>query len=254
MATGLPIVDDYGPIGRGASAARYVLASNGSEYLIKGPNLTPAHRNVAANEFVAVRLADLVGLPVLDHRILEMEGQLFFGSGWMQQASFYPQITEDLFKRCHNRQQAYELVVFDSWICNVDRHQENLVVRHIHGKAGSGDRHLLLLNDHSHCLIQPGQAPNDLKRLLASTPANYIRLDFVKTAITEPAKVRRAIDKMLAVESEDIKGLTQSIPDEFLPDGGREIIEEFLFERRSRLRTLFRNARATFSNLGVGDL
>ena len=35
------VMDDYGPIGVGASLAHHVLAENGTEYIIKGPEFTP---------------------------------------------------------------------------------------------------------------------------------------------------------------------------------------------------------------------
>src|SRR5262249_12291042 len=166
MLKRVSVVDDYGPVGRGASAARYVLAVNGNEYIAKGPSLCPGHRYVAANEFIAASLAGCLGLPVLDFCILEMNGHLFFGSTWMQYTSFAPQISEDLFNRCENRGRVYDLVVFDSWVCNVDRHHENLVVRCAKKRTNGGDHHLMILNDHSHCLVPPGQTPANLPALL----------------------------------------------------------------------------------------
>src|SRR6266516_627460 len=83
----LAVLDDFGPL-NGASRARYVGAENGSEYVIKGPSLTPEHPTVGGNEWVAARLAEALGLPVLDYRIVSMEGQCFFASSYMQKPSF----------------------------------------------------------------------------------------------------------------------------------------------------------------------
>src|SRR4051812_25670853 len=77
-ASYLRVVDDYGEVGEGATNAHYVLAENGSEYLIKGPSLVAGHPTVAANEWIAARLADSLGLPVLDTRLVTMGGHLFF--------------------------------------------------------------------------------------------------------------------------------------------------------------------------------
>ena len=65
------VVDDFGPVGAGASQAHTVLAENGQEYIIKGPSLVPNHPHVAANEYVAARLGQSIGLPILDFTIVE---------------------------------------------------------------------------------------------------------------------------------------------------------------------------------------
>src|SRR5207237_936275 len=62
----------------------------------------PGRGGGACNELVAAGLADQLGLPVLDFRVLEMGGVLFFGSSWMQAPTFHPAITEDLFNRTQN--------------------------------------------------------------------------------------------------------------------------------------------------------
>jgi hypothetical protein len=250
----LSVVDDFGPVGKGASCARYVHAENGNEYFIKGPSLTPNHPYVAANELIAVKLAGLLGLPVLDHQILEMGGQLFFGSTYMQHPSFYPQIDETLFNRCENRERVYDLVVFDNWICNVDRHHENLVVRQGKKPKDGEARHLLLLNDHSHCLIQPGGTPVGLKSLLTSGPSNFIRLPFITAAIKDPKKLETSIERVRALQSDQIRTVIESIPEEFLSQGERPVVEEFLLERKSRMLTLFRTGRGSFPNLGEDGL
>lgn len=55
------VLDDLGPLGQGASQARYVVAENGLEYIIKGAALTPDHPYVASNELVAAMLARTLG-------------------------------------------------------------------------------------------------------------------------------------------------------------------------------------------------
>jgi hypothetical protein len=123
----LRVRDGYGPIGQGASNARAVLAENGSEYIIKGPSLAPGNAYVAVNEHVAACLAEQLGLPVLDHRILDMNGDLFFAGAWMAQGTFLPHTSEDLFNKCDNKEQVYGLVTLDAWVCNTDRHAGNLL-------------------------------------------------------------------------------------------------------------------------------
>src|ERR1700730_12500782 len=113
MSSRLRVIEDYGPIGKGASAAHTCLAENGIEYLIKGPAFASGHPYVAVNELIAVQLADLLGLPVLDHRIVEMNGHLFFASHYMQPGTFYQQTDQALFDQCENRERVYDLVALD---------------------------------------------------------------------------------------------------------------------------------------------
>jgi hypothetical protein len=99
----LRVMDDYGPVGAGASQAHTVLAENGQEYIVKGPSLVPSHPHVAANEYVAARLGQAIGLPILDFTTVALAGDLFFASALMPPGTFHNQTTEDLFDRCENR-------------------------------------------------------------------------------------------------------------------------------------------------------
>jgi len=140
------VLDDLGAIGRGASAAHYVLAENGIEYIIKGPSFTPQHPYVAANELLAALIARQLGLPILDFAVVQMGQDLFFASAFMQGGTFHPQIRTDLFDRCENKERVYGMLVFDAWICNIDRHDGNLLVRTT--RRGGQEHTTLLLNDH----------------------------------------------------------------------------------------------------------
>jgi len=115
----------------GVSAAKFVRAVNGSEYIIKGPSLVVDHPQVAANELIAAQLADQLGLPILDHRLLSNGTDLFFASARMPQGS-YDALTEDMYTQCSNRSVIYSIVAFDVWIANGDRHNQNLLARIIH--------------------------------------------------------------------------------------------------------------------------
>ena len=96
---------DYGQVGRGASLAHYVLAENGSEYIMKGPTYTPDHHYVAANEIIAGQIIRMLGLPLLDCCVLEMSGVLYFGSAWISRVSeSYPAITDALLRHVRQHQ------------------------------------------------------------------------------------------------------------------------------------------------------
>lgn len=120
------VMDDHGEVGDGATHAHHVSAENGQDYIMKGRAFIPEHPTVAANEWIAAKLAEALGLPVLASQLLEMNGELFFGSSWMPKgATWHPQIDRNLFVGCENQDRAYDLVVLDTWLINQDRHARN---------------------------------------------------------------------------------------------------------------------------------
>lgn len=239
-----PVWDDYGAIGVGASRAHYVLAENGNEYIIKGPTFTPDHQYVAANELVAARIAGTLGLPVLDHAIIQMGGRFFFGGSWMQKPTFYPNTTSDLFLKCGNKDRIYDVLVFDVLVCNVDRHSGNLLVRRT-----KDNRHLLLMNDHSHCLVLPGESPSVLAGRVAAPCSPYLGPSYAREAITDPARLRQAIELLTSLEDDAILKMVQSMPDEFLSQSERTLYSTFLCNRRDRLGSLVSSSLTSFPRL-----
>jgi hypothetical protein len=241
-------VDDYGEVGDGATNARYVLAENNTEYLIKGPSLVDIP-TVAANEWIAAELADKLGLPSLDHRFVQLGDDLFFASTYMHKPSFAPAITKDLLRRCRNADRVYAVVVFDAWLCNLDRHAGNLIVRRV--KKGEDERRMLL-NDHSHLLVSPHIPTLDLLRSrLDSLPGAYVRLPFIRDWIQRPELVRDALKAVESLSNDQITAVVRSTPEPLLAEELREGYAEFLVERRSRLRRVFQRDAAAFPNLGT---
>jgi hypothetical protein len=217
--------------------------------------LVPAHPHVAANEFIAARLADVLGLPMLDVRVVDMAGELLFASGWMQHGTFYPSIDEQRFRACENRDRVYDLVVLDSWIANVDRHAGNLVVRQIRSRGEPNPRHLMLCNDHSHCLVLPGQNVADLAVHLDAPPGPYIRLGFIREAIVESHCLAGALGRLSALTDDVVHATFNDLPARFLPSGqDGDAMRDYLLERRRRLPDIFRAHRGTFPHLDGGPL
>lgn len=240
---------DYGAVGHGASNARYVLASDGREYIIKGPSLAPDNPRVGANELIAARLAARLGLPVLDHNVITWRGEHFFGSEWMDKSRFSPALDRELFLKCENRDCVYEGVVFDGWLINKDRHNENLIARR-RNRTGL-PRHVLLLNDHSHLLVSPS-GPTAINRLMGELDrpvGAFVSLDFVRESIADAGRVREALAAVEQLPDGDIEAVVGATPDGLLAEGDRTVYAEFLVQRRSRLRAVMQNEQGAFPNL-----
>jgi hypothetical protein len=245
----LGVDTDYGPVGRGASNARFVLATDENEYIIKGPSLAPDNPLVGANELIAARLASKLGLPVLGHAVISWQGELFFASNWMNKSQFSPALDQELFLKCENRDCIYGAVVFDAWLINKDRHNENLVARRI-SRTGP-PRHNLLLNDHSHLLVSPSQpdAVSDLMAQLDRPASNFVALDFVRASITDPARVQEALSAVEGLSDQEIEAVVTSTPEGLLSVTDQGVYAEFLVQRRSRLRAVMQKERSAFPNL-----
>jgi len=248
--SGLPrvlrVVDDYGAVGQGASNAHWVLVENGSEYITKGPSYTPNHPHVAANEIIAASLAEQLGLPLLDHRVVSLGASQYFASSWMIGPSFYPAITAQLLADCVNQDRIYDLVALDIWIANGDRHAGNLVARK--PQKGNG-LPLLLLNDHSHCLVLPNESGAALAARVNSAPMPYVALDFVRTAITDPAALRAAFDAIEGVTTAAIDDAVRSVPPTLMPTGDDRLYRDFLLHRQAAARQVTRANIAMFPNI-----
>jgi hypothetical protein len=244
---------DYGPVGIGQSGARFILADNDREYLIKGPTLNQELPYGAVDEIIAAGLAREIGLPILDYQVVEWNGAYFFGTARLTPDSFIAGMTEGLFLRSTNRDQVYELVAFDVWLRNFDRHDENLIGRERRGPGGSRDL-VWYVNDHDRCLIWPGETPQDLATSVHQFHRDFVRIPFIRQAITDPRRLRRAVDRVGAVNDLIVGAVVGAVPDQLLSAADRPLVEQFVRQRRDALLAVFRASRGFFGNLEGGAL
>ncbi|MDP9365150.1 MAG: hypothetical protein M3Q10_13155 [Chloroflexota bacterium] len=237
-------------MGGGVSGAHYVLAENGSEYIAKGPSLAAGEPYVAVNELISAMAGQVLGLPVLDFAVLEMGGELLFGGAWMQQDTFDPAISPATLAQCVNLDRIYDLVAFDSWLCNEDRHDQNLMVRRRKLQGGAPEQLFLLLNDHSRCLLPPQVVPSGMAaHWLGSSPDRFIRLDYVRAQITDCNALARAVDAIEGLQEDMVRTLVRMVPEELLSVAERLPIEDFLLARQAELRRVFNAAAISFPAL-----
>jgi hypothetical protein len=178
-----------------------------------------------------------------------MQGTLYFGSSYMPSGTFYPMLTEPLFRRCTNPERIYGMVAFDTWICNRDRHEGNLLVRRIRQRGASPEELRLLLNDHSHCLVLPqGQAPN-LAASLTAPAQDFVSIQYIRDAVTDVQALAEWCDTVEAVSDAEILAFVRELPSDLLSAADRPHYEDFLVARKSRLRQALKDGQSAFSNL-----
>lgn len=242
---------EYPDSADGASHAKFVRAEDRNDYIIKEPKLTPEHRLVAANELIAVQLAAHVGIPVREHAVLAMGPDLFFGSSRMI-ANTFETLTEALYRRCGNRSIIYQVVAFDVWLINGDRHNGNLLARVVPGSKPS--EYALLANDHSHCLVWPREDASVLTGLVGA-PLDctrrppFVKIPFIRGDIVDGSKIHQAIDQIESITDQALDAIVNSVPDGLIDANDRVIYGGFLKGRRDRLRKIFHDGGSLLPNL-----
>lgn len=250
----------YREVGTGMCRTHYVLGSDGLEYAAKGPSFIRNFRHVATNELVAVGIASKMGLPVQEWRVLTRGKKMFFGSRWIPESLYHSTIDDYLFESCKNKDLVYELVVFDFWICNTDRHSGNLWAL----CAGDSPRakncraeHALLLIDHAGGLLQDDRDPTHFASALVHTRIDQcVQLPCIQKAIINPARLSKAIDVAESVSDDDIASIVNAVPSKLLPIAERGSWAAFLVSRRNELRKLFNTEtdRAFFIWMKAGPI
>ena len=257
-----PIAIDqvYGPVGTGYSRAHYVGGRDGVEYVAKGTSFARKFRHVAANEIVSAELALLMGLPIPKHRLLTLGKKLFFGSSRVIPSKFHPTIDLELFGRCANADQVYELAVFDTWICNVDRHSGNFLVL-CSGSVSPGRRtrcdapeHRMVLIDHDGSFLPDNRETSFFASRLSTRISECVKLEFIHRSIIERDRLIRAISSVEAISEDDINNAIASVPGQLLPPKDRNQWASFLLDRKGLLRQLFNAERSLFPWLQKGEI
>jgi hypothetical protein len=128
---------------RGGSQAQIMRVNNGAYFAVKFQG-NPQHTRVLANEYLACRLAQLIGLSVSQTVILEVEAAtirdqniaftfaerrvpvkpgLQFGSSLIRDEQTLDWLPRSLLGRIENVQEFLGVLAFDKWTCNADGRQ-----------------------------------------------------------------------------------------------------------------------------------
>lgn len=229
-----------------------VLASDDIEYIIKGPSKCPSNPFVGANELIAANLARLLKLPLLRHVIVQWEQHLFFGSERLSRGDMGI-VTAELLAKCQNRDCVYDLIAFDSRLINEDRHIKNLIVRTQRRRRQESAYHLTF-NDHSHALLPPMRKPFHLD-LWVAKPANaFVLVDYIRDLIVDIDSLSSAVARIENLADDSIRTCIDLVPEEWLSVDDRNLVIDFLFNRREYLRKSFDGPNPRFPALMGGSL
>jgi len=250
----LTVVEEFPGFEAGASRTRHVKCDDGREYAIKAADSDLGNPYLPANEWIAARLAVALDLPIIPHAVVCHESRLCFGSRWLGR-ELVPFITPELLAQCRNVDTVHDLVIFDAWIINGDRHPQNIWV---HQQIGGPDDGAcdLLLPDHGHAVIPPGSKPETLAANWLAVPAQLSapKLPAVQATVSSLSSLRRAVAAIRTLPDDSIRTLVRSTPEEWLAAEEADAVVDFLLARRLRLPLVFAGADALYPALRGGQL
>ncbi len=192
---------------------------------------------IAANEFIAAKLAEKLELPVNKTYLKEFEGKKgFLTFATPGQPNMWRQFPykESMEHTLNDYESIARVVVFDIWILNTDRNPDNLMYTRI-GKSKKFDYYLI---DHAHSLYGPNAQPNDYNSYNFSSMVQIPEFrELFKKGIEffqKHIEVLKQIDNIFIID------LLNTVPGDYLIAGQKNAIKDLLIYRKDHLEEKFK--------------
>jgi hypothetical protein len=245
---------------RGGSQAQLLRASDGNYYVTKSAQ-NPQHVRVLANELLATRLGQLLGLPLprvepieisqwlIEHNSelsIEVGGAstpwktgLHLGSLYVDDPSHsqvFDYLPESLIETVQNVADFGRVLVLDRWACNCDGRQAVFS-----RKARSSRRYLATFIDQGYC-FNAGEWSFPDSSLRGVYARNCVYRNITGWEAFEPA-----LSRAEQIDIEDISRIAAEIPEEWYESDnyGLYRLVETLYRRRSMIRDLIATFRTS---------
>lgn len=187
---------------------------------------------IAANEFIAAKLAEKLDLPVNKTFFKEFEGKKgFLTLATPGQPNMWRQFPykEDVEHTVNDYESLGRVIIFDIWILNTDRNPDNIM----YTKIGRNKKFDYYLIDHAHSLYGPNPQPNDYNSYNFSSMIQIPELrDLLKKGIDF---FQQHINDLKQVDNIFIIDLLNSIPGDYLVAGQKNAIKDLLIHRRDQI-------------------
>lgn len=220
----------------GATGARVIGCDDGNYYVCKSPRFLPYPQPyLLVNEQISKNLADLLGLPVQPSKMVNLRGELLFGSlidpGLRDLKTV--RLTREKVK---NLADVFGILVFDIFTCNIDRHLGNSLAL---VSAGQEPRYLIRIMDHSHALMGTSL---DRKATLQDQFSLSLYLSFyeLNVLVESSEEFDPALASLEALSKEEVALAVSHLPADWLPNYSENcrMITSALIKRRDRVRAL----------------
>jgi hypothetical protein len=241
---------------RGGAQSHLMRASDGHYYVVKFQN-NPQHVRVLANEFLATRLAERLGLPVpaveiievgkwlIEHtpelRMQQAGKEMLCGDGLQFGARYvgdidgevFDYLPESLLERLRNRADFARMLVLDKWTCNSNGRQA------VFTRQARQRNYQAIFIDQGYC-FNAGEWSFPDSALRGVYARNLVYADVEDWKCFEPALTRAE-----QMNVDEIWACAESIPPEWYEHDvdGLERLVETLMSRRNRIRELIAGFR-----------
>jgi hypothetical protein len=196
------------------------------------------------NEIISAEIGRRVRLPVPPSCAVEDEdGEAFFASlNFNLTGDTLPPVIPPLFAAAFGDQCA-DVVVFDIFICNSDRHQGNLSADYTAPRFN--------LFDHSHALL--GYGPFGTDRLIEAEDSLTIEggawgnRHCLMDEVTDDRHFIKMLERIEGLDDYFIRELVQEVAEYGLTADQVALVTDFLLRRRSKVRQLVADNKAQFT-------
>jgi hypothetical protein len=237
----------------GGSNSQLVLCEDGRLYVVKTVG-NPQGTRILANEFVAWRLAEILGAPCPPCSLVEVResesGQtglpvgVHFGSSFVSGSDGValndPPL--EIASRFVNLEDLPAVIVFDTLVANEDRKGAHILF-HLVGEPQADPRYRFWIIDHGHCLgVTRGWTG-------LRAPGRGV-VSIFPQLISGNDPFRSTLARLAEITGPKVRSCLDEIPLEpwGVPDSDRESLVAYLLEQRDAIPRLLEQARLSFPN------
>lgn len=200
--------------------------------------------NIIANELIAYHLAKLLKLNVAHVELAVIGKKQGIVSvvkptaahfNWFQLAR---KVSGSPIRYLLNPEQLLSTFVFDTWICNIDRHGGNLIA------FPRGKRYDFYLIDHGSALtgaITWRRVPWNSDYWLNLNHYNYHYPRGLRPYIRSLSQLLPHVTQIENIPESTIRSIVESVPDNILPKREKTVLVEMLLFRQGHLRSIVTN-------------
>jgi hypothetical protein len=198
------------------------------------------------NEVISAEIGRRARLPIPPSCSVEDEdGRAFFASlNFNLTGDTLPPVIPPLFAQAFGSRCA-DVVVFDIFICNSDRHSGNLSADYSTGRFN--------LFDHSHAML--GYGPFGVDRLIAAENdltiegGSWGNRHCLMDQVTDDRHFSKILERIENLDEYFIRELVQEVVEYGLDNDQTAQITDFLLNRRSTVRQLIANNKSEFTGI-----
>ncbi|MBP1168742.1 MULTISPECIES: HipA family kinase [unclassified Paenibacillus] len=233
------------PMETGYSKPQLIRFDDGQEYVVKFRN-NPSGTRILVNEYIASRLAELLCLPVPAFKIMPIPRSFIdqnpaipsrFEGGNQFATLFIPHCTS-LNRDLHtpkqlqivNRSALAGMIVFDKWIGNTDRKDNNLLLQPV----GEGAYQVIMI-DHGRCFSDAKWKVKTLRKMPDMEKILKVH-QWCASYLESPQELVLAADQIVSLPEDSIYQVVDSIPEDWEVSGEeREAVARHLIQAKTLL-------------------